>query len=669
MTTSMTTVFYAEVAIARPLRQLFDYRVPENMSVDIGKRVRVPFGKRTLVGVVVKIKTFSLLDETDIKSILDCLDEKPTLPTELIELGIWASHYYHYPIGEVLLGMYPTRLRQGKSLNISTHLSLKQKIFEKKYELNNAQKNASNTILNALGQFHAFLLHGITGSGKTAVYFEVMEEVLKQKKQILFLIPEIGLSPQTHQRIEERLSGSLFLVHSGLTDKERLTTWFYAGNGEANIIVGTRSAVFTPFKNLGLIIIDEEHDVSFKQQEGFRYSARDVAIKRACDLNIPIILGSATPSAESYHNALIKKYGLIELTERAGNAHPPALKLINMPIHKVENGLAKETIQSIKDHLEKKEQVLVFINRRGYAPAWFCQSCHWQADCPRCDSYMVLHKKKRQLVCHHCGHQIPMPTICPKCQSKSLIALGEGTQRIEETLQQLFPNVNLYRIDRDNIKNKIQLEQHLNDIHHQDAALLIGTQMLAKGHHFPNVTLVVMLGLDHGLMSHDFYALERTAQLILQVAGRAGREAKQGTALLQTIQPEHPQLLKLIQHPYSVFLNELLKERQQFDLPPFTFMALFRSEAKQMQKAIDCLESIQLLLNKNNENKIATIYDPIAAPMQRKAGFYHMQLLIRSPSRRLLQTLLTQTLTDIADQKRGRLSARWSLDIDPIGLC
>lgn len=664
----MTTVSYAEVAIARPLRQLFDYRIPENMDVEIGKRVKVTFGQRTLVGIVVKIKDSSLLKESDIKYILECLDEKPTLPTELIELGKWASQYYHYPVGEVLLGMYPTRLRQGKSLNISTHPYSTQKVLKKKYTLNKAQENASKIIQNALDCFHTFLLHGITGSGKTAVYFDVMEAVLKQKKQILFLIPEIGLSPQTHQRIEERLPGPLFLLHSGLTDKERLTTWFYSGNGEANIIVGTRSAVFTPFKNLGLIIIDEEHDVSFKQQEGFRYSARDVAIKRACDLNIPIILGSATPSAESYHNALIKKYGLIELTERAGNAHPPALKLINMPIHKVGNGLEKETIQSIKDHLEKKEQVLVFINRRGYAPAWFCQSCHWQADCPRCDSHMVLHKKKRQLVCHHCGHQIPMPTICPKCQSKSLIALGEGTQRIEETLQQLFPNVNLYRIDRDNIKNKIQLEQHLNDIHHQDAALLIGTQMLAKGHHFPNVTLVVMLGLDHGLMSHDFYALERTAQLILQVAGRAGREAKQGTALLQTIQPEHPQLLKLIQHPYSVFLNELLKERQQFDLPPFTFMALFRSEAKQMQKAIDCLESIQLLLNKNNENKIATIYDPIAAPMQRKAGFYHMQLLIRSPSRRLLQTLLTQTLTDIADQKRGRLSARWSLDIDPIGL-
>ncbi|MCD8525090.1 MAG: primosomal protein N' [Gammaproteobacteria bacterium] len=617
----MTTVFYAEVAIPRPLRQLFDYRIPENMSIHIGKRVKVSFGQRTLVGIVVKIKTFSLVSETDIKSILDCLDEKPTLSTELIELGIWASQYYHYPIGEVLLGMYPTRLRQGKSLNISIHPSSTQKVLKKKYTLNKAQENASKTILNGLGRFHTFLLHGVTGSGKTAVYFDIMEEVLKQKKQILFLIPEIGLSPQTHQRIEERLPGPLFLLHSGLTDKQRLIAWLYSGNGEANIIVGTRSAIFTPFKNLGLIIIDEEHDVSFKQQEGFRYSARDVAIKRAFELNIPIILGSATPSAESYHNALIKKYCLIELTERAGNAHPPLFKLINMPTHKMENGLAKETIQYIKHHLEKKEQVLVFINRRGYAPAWFCQSCYWQADCPRCDSYMVLHKKKRQLVCHHCGHQIAMPTICPKCQSKSLIALGEGTQRIEETLSQLFPNVNLYRIDRDNIKNKHQLEEHLNDIQHQDAALLIGTQMLAKGHHFPNVTLVVMLGLDHGLMSHDFYALERTAQLILQVSGRAGREAKQGTALLQTIQPEHPQLLGLIQHPYGVFLNELLKERQQFDLPPFTFMALFRSEAKQMQKAIDCLEKIQAWLNKIMRKKSPLFMIRLQRPCNVKQDF------------------------------------------------
>jgi primosomal protein N' (replication factor Y) len=659
---------YAEIAIPCPLRNTFDYSIPESMVLQPGMRVKVPFGRRTVTGMVITTKTDTLLT-CDIKPIVERLDDSPLLSPDLMQLCLWASQYYQHPIGDILLGTLPARLRQGKTLNISTS---KQSITNvnkplQQLQLHQEQQIAFDTIVQHLGAFKPFLLHGVTGSGKTEVYFQVIDQVIRQQKQVLFLIPEISLSPQTTQRFYERFSQPIYAMHSGLTDKERLTAWAYAQKGEAAIIIGTRSSVFTPFKNLGLIVIDEEHDPSFKQHEGFRYSARNLAIKRAHALNIPIILGSATPSIESYKNAIAKKYYLLELTQRAGNAIIPDLKLIAMPLKTLDNGFAPETINTIRQHLSKQEQVLIFINRRGYAPAWFCQSCQWQADCTRCDSHMVLHKKLRRLMCHHCGHQTPMPTTCPKCQSVSLLALGEGTQRIAETLTVIFPETPIFRIDRDNVKNKGQLEEQLDNIHLHASAILVGTQMLAKGHHFPNVTLVVILGIDNGLMSNDFNALERTAQLILQVAGRAGRADKAGKVLLQTLQPEHPQLQTLTQQPYGIFLHNLLKERQQFHLPPFAFMALFRADAKQMDKASDALCIIQALLKKNDSEKKVTIYDPIPAPMQRKAGFYHMQLLIQASNRQQLQKLLSKTLPSLAGNKALQ-GARWTVDVDPIDL-
>ncbi len=659
---------YAEIAIPCPLRNTFDYAIPTGMILQPGMRVKVPFGRRTVTGMVIRTKSDTLLT-CDIKPILEHLDDAPLLSPDLMQLCIWASQYYQHPIGDVLLGTLPTRLRQGKTLNISTSKQNVTNIDKRvqQLHLHQEQQTAFDAIIQHLNAFNTFLLHGVTGSGKTEVYFQVIDQVIRQQKQVLFLIPEISLSPQTIQRFHERFSLPIYAMHSGLTDKERLTAWVHAKNGEAAIIIGTRSSIFTPFKNLGLIVIDEEHDPSFKQHEGFRYSARNLAIKRAHSLNIPIILGSATPSIESYQNAITKKYQLLELTQRAGNAIIPDFKLIDMPLKTLENGFAPETIHAIQQHLSKQEQVLIFINRRGYAPAWFCQSCQWQADCTRCDSHMVLHKKLRRLMCHHCGHQTPMPTICPKCHSSSLLALGEGTQRIAETLTALFPETPIFRIDRDNVKNKGQLEEQLDNIHAHPSAILVGTQMLAKGHHFPNVTLVVILGIDNGLMSNDFNALERTAQLILQVAGRAGRADKTGAVLLQTLQPEHPQLLTLTQQPYGIFLQHLLKERQQFHLPPFAFMALFRAEAKQMEKASDVLSIIQALLKKSDSEKKVTIYDPIPAPMQRKAGFYHMQLLIQASSRQQLQKLISKTLPSLAGNKALQ-GARWTVDVDPIDL-
>ena len=662
---------FAEIAIACPLRNVFDYAIPDTMTLQLGMRVKVPFGRRTVTGIVVRLKAQTELT-CDIKSILECLDDASLLSPDVIQLCTWASQYYQHPIGDVLMGTLPTRLRQGKTLNIRDGQPTGSPYAIYPHALHQEQQAAVDHVTQNLDAFNVFLLHGVTGSGKTEVYFQVIDQTLQQQKQVLFLIPEISLSPQTIQRFHQRFSAPIFAMHSGLTDKERLTAWAYARSGEAAIIIGTRSSIFTPFKNLGLIVIDEEHDPSFKQHEGFRYSARDLAIKRAHNLNIPIILGSATPSVESFQHALTKKYHLLELTERAGNAIIPTFKLIPTSYSNVENGLASETVKTIQQHLDKHEQVLIFINRRGYAPAWLCQSCQWQADCTRCDSHMVLHKKLRRLMCHHCGHQTAMPTVCPKCQSSSLLALGEGTQRIAETLTALFPNTPVFRIDRDNVKNKGQLEEQLDNIHLHPSAILVGTQMLAKGHHFPNVTLVVILGVDNGLMSNDFHALERTAQLILQVAGRAGREDKPGAVLLQTIQPEHPHLQTLTQQPYGVFLQHLLKERQQFHLPPFSFMALFRAEAKQMEKAVECLMTVQTLLKKDldpagRRNQSITIYDPIPAPMQRKAGFHHMQLLIQAPSRQALQKLLNATLPKLANNKTLQ-GARWTVDVDPVDL-
>ena len=656
---------YAEIAIACPLRTTFDYVIPEDMALEPGMRVKIPFGRRTVIGLVTHLKSHTELT-CEIKLILECLDETPVLSPDLMQLCTWASQYYQHPIGDVLLGTLPTRLRQGKTLNIRDRRPTGSPYATHPHSLHQEQQTALIHITQNLSTFNVFLLHGVTGSGKTEVYFQVIDEVLKKNQQVLFLIPEISLSPQTIQRFHQRFSVPIYAMHSGLTDKERLTAWAHAQSGDAAIIIGTRSSIFTPFKNLGLMVIDEEHDPSFKQHEGFRYSARNLAIKRAHMLNIPIILGSATPSVESYQNAISKKYHLLELNKRAGNAVIPTFQLIALSPKTLENGLAPETVKAIQQHLEKQEQVLIFINRRGYAPAWFCQSCHWQADCTRCDSHMVLHKKLRRLMCHHCGHQTAMPTVCPKCQSPSLLALGEGTQRVAETLETLFPATPIFRVDRDNVKNKGQLEEQLDNIHQHPSAILVGTQMLAKGHHFPNVTLVVILGVDNGLMSNDFHALERTAQLILQVAGRAGREDKPGTVLLQTLQPDHPHLQTLTQQPYDVFLKTLLKERQQFHLPPFTFMALFRAESKQMLKASECLTIIQGLL-KSQATSTITIYDPIPAPMQRKAGFYHMQLLIQAPSRQSLQKLLNNTLPKLANNKALQ-GARWTVDIDPIDL-
>lgn len=535
----------------------------------------------------------------------------------------------------------------------------------KKLALNSEQTTAVNSV--NLNHFQSYLLDGITGSGKTEVYFYIIDQALEQNKQCLVLIPEISLTPQTISRFQARFSVPIAALHSGLSDKERLNAWLFAKNNQAKIIIGTRSAIFTPFENLGLIIIDEEHDGSFKQQEGFRYHARDLAILRAKNNNIPIVLGSATASIESYYNANHNnKYKLLNLTQRAGNARPPEFKLIDLNTHRAERCFSEPAIKQIKAKLANKEQVLIFINRRGYSPVLFCQSCGWQAHCPRCDCNLVWHKQRCQLACHHCGKQISAPARCPECASISLAPLGQGTQRLAEYLENLFPDYPLVRIDRDSVKNRKQLEHQLDLIHQNKASILIGTQMLAKGHHFPNVTLVIILDIDQGLINPDFRAIEKTAQLIMQVAGRAGRAEKPGTVLLQTSQPKHYLFNTLIKNSYQDFLLKLLAERKSCLLPPYGYLALFRAEAKCASKAFEAMRDIKILLEQQNQyhNEI-TIYDTVPAPMQRKAGFFRVQLLIQAKNRLLLQQLLKHSLPLLTKQK-ALTNIRWSVDIDPI---
>ncbi|MBF1987161.1 primosomal protein N', partial [Enterobacter asburiae] len=423
--------------------------------------------------------------------------------------------------------------------------------------LNEDQKKATQHVLNAQHQYQAFLLDGLTGSGKTEVYLHIMHEVLKQGKQVLVLVPEIGLTPQTISRFKSRFNCDIALLHSGLNDSKRLQAWQQAQTGKASIILGTRSAIYTPLPRLGLIILDEEHDLSYKQQEGFRYHARDVALYRGHLQGCPVLLGSATPSIDSYHLVETGKLTALQLNQRAGHALLPKMHLIDLKIVKKQHGISQPLIEQIKNTLARKEQVLIFLNRRGYAPVLVCESCGWQANCPHCDAHFTLHTQPYSyLHCHHCGTVHRLPDHCPECQQKSLKTLGAGTAKVEEHLQELFPDHDVIRVDRDSTSRVGSWQKIYDRIQQNKPSILLGTQMLAKGHHFPHVTLVAILDIDAGLLSVDIRAPERTAQLIVQVAGRAGRGEHKGHVYLQTLRPDHPLLTTLIEKDYRAVAKQ-----------------------------------------------------------------------------------------------------------------
>jgi len=513
--------------------------------------------------------------------------------------------------------------------------------------------------------FNCSLLDGVTGSGKTEIYLQSIEKILRYERQALVLIPEISLTPQTEKRFRDRFHVPIVTLHSGLTDKQRLNAWMQARSGQAKIILGTRSAIFTPLKAPGLIILDEEHDPSYKQQEGFRYSARDLAVIRAQQEHIPIILGSATPSLESLNNCHAGRYQHLVLSTRAGNAVQPDWQVIDLKTERSNAGIAATTLMAIDQTLKNNHQVLVFLNRRGFAPAMLCHQCGWTAECQHCDSRLTVHRARGRLICHHCDFQQRVPQQCPSCRSRELIAAGEGTERSEAFLQQYFPDTTVLRVDRDSTRKKGAMQEVFNTADSGESCILVGTQMLAKGHHFENVTLVAVLDADSGLFSPDFRSHERMGQLLTQVAGRSGRGIARGRVIVQTHQPDHPLLALLISQGYGHFARQLLPQRELSQLPPFRHMSVIRAESHRPDEADAFLRLARKIAEKLQVPTPALNYlGPLPALMEKRAGRFRYVLRIDADQRPALQVLLSAVAVELENHKDSR-RVRWSIDVDP----
>jgi primosomal protein N' (replication factor Y) len=532
------------------------------------------------------------------------------------------------------------------------------------------QRLAVESVGESLGRFGAFVLHGVTGSGKTEVYLRLVERVLAQGGRALVLVPEIGLTPQLVGRFRERFGAPMAVLHSALTDHERLLAWREAYSGRAKIVLGTRSAVFAPVPQLGIVIVDEEHDSSFKQHEGgFRYSARDLSVVRAQRANVPVLLGSATPALETLHNVVAGRYTRLTLPRRADQAAPPRMALVDLRAHAVQAGVSTPAVQAMQRHLAEDGQVLVFLNRRGYAPTLLCTACGWVAPCAECDARMTVHLSAGRLRCHHCGADAPLPPRCPQCGFTAK-PVGQGTERIEEALGAMFPGVSMVRLDRDVVRKRGDMEEAMRRMASGEARILVGTQMVTKGHDFPNVTLVVVLNADQGLFSTDFRAPERLAQTVVQVAGRAGRGTRPGEVLIQTEFPGHPLLLSLLNEGYDGFARAALEERSQAAWPPYSRLAAVRDSAQTADAALTFLTEARKLAESATFAKAARnvkLLGPVPAAMAKRAGRHHAQLLVESTDRAALHRFLDAWLPEV-EQLHSSRRVRWALDVDPIEL-
>ena len=548
---------------------------------------------------------------------------------------------------------------QHANTKISTQNILKQDALT----LHDSQR----LVLDSIDQhsFNCYLLDGVTGSGKTEIYLQAIEQTLRYDRQALVLIPEISLTPQTEKRFRDRFNVPIVTLHSGLTDKQRLAAWTSAKRGSAQIVLGTRSAIFTPLARPGLIIVDEEHDQSYKQQEGFRYSARDLAVSRAHKEGISVILGSATPSIESLNNCATGRYNHLILTDRAGTAKQPNWSLVDLKSEKSEAGIAASTLSAISQTVEQGHQVLVFLNRRGFAPAIICHHCGWSAECHNCDSRLTVHRARNRLICHHCDYQQRVPHLCPGCQGQELISLGEGTERSEEYLEKCFPQTKVLRVDRDSTRKKGAMQEVFEIGSSGEPCILIGTQMLAKGHHFANVTLVAVLDADSGLFSPDFRSHERLGQLLTQVAGRSGRGDLPGRVIIQTHQPQHPLLEMLIGSGYSFFAQQIMAERKITQLPPFRHMAVIRAESDRANEAEKFLRTARNIAEGiNHPSPLISYLGPLPAMLEKRAGRYRFVLQIDASKRSILQVLLDALIVELNLHKDAR-RVRWSIDVDP----
>lgn len=715
------------VALPVPLPTLFDYLPPASGEAVPGSRVLVPFGKGKAVGVVVEANVESAVGNARLKRVLCVLDNAPLLDAELMATLARAADYWLGAPGEAYANALPLALREDRPLpdlheeawaltaagrsaldagsrrggsralldalargpqtadllhemlpgwrdaarrldqaglieRTQAQASEPPRVTEAP-SLSEEQQQAVEAIGESLGRFQPFLLDGVTGSGKTEVYLALIEKVIAQGKQALLLVPEIGLAPQTVRRLRDRLGVAVQVLHSNLAEGDRARAWLRARSGEAKVILGTRSAIFTPLPHAGLIVVDEEHDSAYKQQEGFRYHARDLAILRGRALNVPVVLGSATPSLESLANVQAGRYRALHLRARPGAIRAPQVQIVDMRAQRLDHGLSPTLLAAVGDTVARGEQVLVFRNRRGYAPVLLCYSCGWHAECPRCEHPMTLHAGRRVLICHHCDATTRVPAQCPSCAAPDLKPQGQGTERLEEALTAQFPDVPVLRIDRETTRRRDAFEQLLEGLHEDKPAILVGTQMLAKGHDLPNLTLVAIVGVDEGLLSVDFRASERLAQLVVQVAGRAGRAKKPGRVLLQTHHPEHPLLRQLLSQGYAASANTLLDERRSVQLPPFGHQVLLRADAHQREHVDAFLgEAAQALAGLPLQ-----LAGPMPAPMPLRAGRHRGQLLIEADTRSALHGALRPWYPALSALPSAR-RVRWSLDVDPIDL-
>ena len=704
----------------------------------VGQRVRVPFGNRELAGVVAGVGPAEA--GIELRRALALPDGEPLFSGELLDSLRWLGRYTHAPPGEVFATALPAALRGGEALpdthawawilteagatgmpglrkgSRTRHLAERLAagpVDENRLALEsgtwrdaaralarrgyaeriavpataiapapqagptpNPEQQAAIAAIAAATGFAPFLLEGVTGSGKTEVYLQAIADCLARGRQALVLVPEIGLTPQTLARFRARLGVPVHALHSGLADGERARVWAAAWRGEARVVVGTRSAVFTPLPDAGLIVIDEEHDASYKQQDGIRYHARDFALVRGKALGVPVLLGSATPSLETLHNARAGRYAHLRLRKRAGDAQPPVVRIVDLRKRPLQAGLAPETLQTIEAALRDGGQVLVFKNRRGYAPVLLCHDCGWSAHCPRCSTPvqgtpLTVHAGGGRLLCHHCGHRQARPQACPDCASLALQPQGVGTERLEELLAERFADWPVLRIDRGTTARRDGLAKLLAELGERPG-ILVGTQILAKGHDLPNLTRVVVVGVDEGLFSSDFRAGEKLAQLLIQVAGRAGRAQRPGEVWWQTHHPEHRLLHDLIGGGYDGFARDELAQRQAAGFPPFAHLVMLRAEAPQMEAASAFLHAARAILqhpanNAGGATDAIQLSGPLTAPMPRRAGRYRMQLLLSSTRRPALHARLDAALPAIHALPEAR-RARWSLDVDPVDL-
>jgi primosomal protein N' (replication factor Y) len=692
-----------------------------------GTRVSVPFGRSRSVGIVVDASATSEIPAARLKPITAVLDPAPLLSAELMTTLEWTARYYQHPLGEVLDTALPAPLRTTRPLpsageaalmltadaaqataksgsasarllellragpvsfstldaqfpdwrRAATNLRRRGLVESIRIEraplpytrapaptLTHEQQTAVAAIAESSGRFTPFLLEGITGSGKTEVYLALAEQALARGEQVLVLVPEIGLTPQLLRRFRERLAAPVHALHSDLADGERTRAWLAAGRGESCVILGTRSAVFVPLPRAGLIIVDEEHDTSYKQQDGLRYHARDLALVRGKALSVPVVLGSATPSLETLANVEAGRYRQLHLSSRPGAARMPAVLTIDLRGKRLADGLAPELITGIRACIARGEQALLFRNRRGYAPVLMCRACGWHAACARCDKPLTWHRGDARLRCHHCGAQQPVPAACPQCGHADLSPQGLGTERMEQALAGLFPGTPIVRIDRETTQRKGAVEALLGRLAADQPGILVGTQMLAKGHDLPNLTFVGLIGVDAGLFSVDFRASERLAQLIVQVAGRAGRALKPGVVWLQTHHPDHPLLHDLLKSGYARVARELLDERRAAGLPPYAHLALLRAEAKAPTAAEEFLAAA---LKAADAPETVSLLGPMPAPMPRRAGSHRGQLLLSASERKALHAFLPAWLARVRELREAR-RVRWSIDVDPVDL-